>query len=75
MADIELTIKIPQKWFDDIVREKFTEIDELCALIQHGIPLPKGHGKLIDADELPRDIEWDDIEKALAIIEANKEDE
>ena len=48
MADIELVIKIPEKWFDDMVREEFEDVDELCAVIQHGIPLPKGHGDLID---------------------------
>ena len=26
----------------------------LCAAIENGIPLPKGHGRLIDADELDR---------------------
>lgn len=41
MEDIELVIKIPQKWFDDMVREEFTDIDELCAVIQHGTLQPK----------------------------------
>lgn len=52
MADIELVIKIPEKWFNDMVREEFTDIDELCAIIQHGIILPKGHGRLIDENDL-----------------------
>lgn len=48
MPDIELVIRIPEKWFDDMVREEFTEVDELCAIIQHSTVLPKGHGDLID---------------------------
>ena len=48
MADIELVIKLPEKWFDDMVKEEFEDVDELCAVIQHGTPLPKGHGRLID---------------------------
>ena len=54
--------------------------------IRNGTPLPKGHGRLIDADKLePRDISpeaWNipmwgfelvDIEDAPTIIEADKE--
>ena len=51
-SDIELVIKIPQKWFDDMVKEEFIEVDELCAVIQHGTPLPEGHGRIGDIDEL-----------------------
>ena len=35
-----------------MVREEFIDVDELCALIQHSTILPKGHGRLIDADYL-----------------------
>lgn len=45
---MQIVIDIPEKWFDDMVKEEFTEVDELCAIIQHGTPLPKGHGRLID---------------------------
>ena len=38
---MKLIIDIPEKWFNDMVREEFTEVDELCAIIQHGIPFPK----------------------------------
>ena len=57
----------------------------LCSAIAHGTTLPKGHGRLIDADKLePRDIspeswyspmwgfELDDIEDAPTIIGADK---
>lgn len=35
---MQIVIDIPSKWFDDMVREEFTEVDELCAVIQHGTP-------------------------------------
>ena len=28
------------------------EVDEICEAILDGTPLPKGHGRLIDADEI-----------------------
>ena len=58
MADIELVIKIPEKTYKQL---KFlneqgfgTVIDEL---VVNGTLLPKGHGRLIDADELNEMIE------------------
>ena len=38
-----------------------------------GEKLPKGHGRLIDADKLCIDIEWSDIENAPTIVQADKE--
>ena len=76
----EIVIKIPEKWFDDMVREKFTEVDELCAIIQHGTELPKGHGELKDTDKIINDgiskgfCDWyDEIKNAEVLIEADKE--
>ena len=61
--------------------------EQIWRAIVNGIPLPKGHGRLIDVDKLePRDIspeawyspmwgfELVDIEDAPTIIEADKED-
>lgn len=48
---MQVVIDIPEKWFDDMVREKFAEVDELCAVIQHGTRLPKGHGRMIILSE------------------------
>ena len=72
---MQIVIDIPQKWFDDMVREEFIEVDELCAVIQHGTPLPKGHGRLIDADERIKEIDEEDrwvVDLAETIIEADK---
>lgn len=55
MADIELVIKIPeiQKKMVDAIMELPEQIEnDLISAIRHGIPLPKGHGRLIDANEL-----------------------
>ena len=82
MADIELVIKIDEKLYSDMKSLPFTTFAE--DVIINGTPLPKGHGRLIDADELkPRDIspeawyspmwgfELFDIEDAPTIIEAD----
>ena len=45
------------------------KINSDCPLIE----VPEPHGRLIDADKLFRDIEWDDIENAPAVIEAEGE--
>jgi len=60
MADIELVIKIPEWQYKTIKENKMgistgITINALCA-IQQGIPLPKGHGALIDKKELKENI-------------------
>lgn len=58
MADVELVIKIPEEDFEHIklVAEMQKEEAGLLimphsyTLIANGVPLPKGHGRLIDAD-------------------------
>lgn len=60
MADIELVIKINEDTYRRIqalVRDDYFEHD-ICGYsmqrIANGIPLPKGHGRLGDLDELNR---------------------
>lgn len=52
---MELVVKISEEIYKNI-QSKSTEIQaEGCAIenaILNGIPLPKGHGRLIDGDEL-----------------------
>lgn len=88
MADIELVIKIPEemyKWVNDV--NKFFDdygTSDFIDLVKNGTPLPKGHGKMIDADVLC-DYFWDNrsklythkdlqivIDNAPTIIEADK---
>ena len=55
MADMELIIKIPDhlykllKDFPSDSNESTIE-NVLMKAVEHGTPLPKGHGRLIDAD-------------------------
>lgn len=49
MADIELVIKVPEEDYEYL---KSHNKDGLYNAILKGTPLPQGHGRLIDADEL-----------------------
>lgn len=59
MANIELVIKIPEEEYQGVVNADKGRgqwgndlLGILCAGISDGTPLPKGHGRLIDADAL-----------------------
>ena len=82
--DIELVIKIPEELYNHIMNDNvyFLEDGEkLHDIVKNGIPLPKGHGDLIDrnsilCDDLPCNLcgHTDECFKLLAptIIEADK---
>lgn len=62
MADIELVIKISEdvytRLFDNGIQDNEIAVDDVCEMaraIRKGTPLPKGHGRLIDADYLRED--------------------
>lgn len=62
MADVELAIKIPEELFSEIDDENYQSViswydTTLYRAIKDGIVLPKGHGRLIDADTLKKDDE------------------
>lgn len=85
MADIELVIKINE---DTLKRYQESVDCEERAIIVHGTPLPKGHGRLIDGDKV-ENITWqepyyhdalnvltkvrDKVRELPTIIEADKE--
>lgn len=54
MASIELVIKIPEGLKKDFESEQWTALScmEMKDVLINGTPLPKGHGRLIDADKL-----------------------
>ena len=58
MSDIELVIKIDEQYLKDIKEcVKSGDIDyEPWLAIANGKQLPKGHGRLIDADALEKEI-------------------
>lgn len=61
MAEIELVIKIDEEDYE-IMQHNILVNNPLCPLSQeemvskvaNGIPIPKGHGRLIDADALEK---------------------
>ena len=80
MANVELVIRIPEEDYQNILHTGKVSFRTINA-IEAGIPLPKGHGRLIDADELENHLkedadEWDEyalarVEDAPTIIEAD----
>ena len=50
--DREIVIKIPEEYYEIIKHEVSVNHNEFkpFVLIANGTPLPKGHGRLIDAD-------------------------
>lgn len=85
---MKMVIDIPEGMLDELRTCKFPiqEAYRLCVVIESGIPLPKGHGRLIDADKLqsrtrlyaPRENEgllmrYADLQDAPTIIDADKE--
>ena len=77
---MELIIKIPNSTFTDLKKKQNrTEVD---VAVLNGTPLPKGHGDLIDRQELLKitlcktfGLRSVDIENAPTIIEADRGDE
>lgn len=55
MADIELVIKIPEEIYkaSQIIDVKYEDVIQIpLEVIKNGISLPKGHGRLVDADTI-----------------------
>ena len=86
---MEIVIKIDDERYKDIQRIAEVQLDRSRfqtaeQIIANGIPLPKGHGRLIDADALIDTLGCSDKdiyvkacieEDAPTIIEADKESE
>ena len=81
MADIELVIKISKEEYEMIVNSEDCGLHTLTRAVARGAILPKGHGRLIDADALNfADIDNANygsnyIRIAPTIIETDKEEE
>lgn len=84
---MQIVIEIPENFYNGVkvVTEESEDItEEVVTLpmecIANGIPLPKGHGRLIDADALKKAYKsgnWDlhkVLDGAETIIEAESED-
>ena len=82
---IDIDDNLYTRLFDNGV-DNYDDAVDMAKAIRKGIPLPKGHGRLIDADALKMDIrsnygyeEYEksefcsEIDDALTIVEADKE--
>ena len=83
MADIELVIKIPEKIYKHILSMQFeipgsrsgkSLLEEILKAIRTGTPLPKGHGRLIDEDQIPGDSGWDFSDRLMSTPTIIEED-
>lgn len=82
---MKYVIETSEEFYEDCKR--FAEYNEADKVIANGIPLPKGHGRLIDADALKKEsvmcptvgnaetllLDISDVENAPTIIEADEE--
>ena len=61
MADIELVIKIPEEEYKCVqITGHIGNVTQVSNAIFTGKPIPKGHGRLIDADEALKAMDtWD----------------
>lgn len=94
MADVKLVIKINEdvytRLFDNGIQDNEIAVDDVCEMarsLRRGIPLPKGHGSLIDisnidvieledSNHIIRHIKGDEVDvyiSAPIIIEADAE--
>ncbi len=59
---MKLVIDIPEEMYKDYVLVNLSRgngkniVYDFLKAIKHGTPLPKGHGRLIDADEIIREL-------------------
>ena len=57
MKQIELVIRIPENAFDHYREgsEDSRDEAEIGFAVRHGTPIPKGHGRLVDENDLIKD--------------------
>ena len=86
MSDIELVIKIPEEIYkaSQIIDAKYEDVIQIpLEVIANGIPLPKGHGRLIEdkfitITDIREDgseftyVPYEVIEDALTILEGGR---
>ena len=79
---MKLVIDIPDDFCDKMRKQNgmsYTEAEVVVDAFYKGTPLPKGHGRLIDADALWKKWVFDaigkqEIDEAPTVIEAESED-
>ena len=81
----EIIVKLPDEVYEDI-KATYNGTDVIYCAVKYGTPLPKGHGRLIDANAYAKDVKkhyFDNdmvircmniaSQNAPTIIEADKE--
>ena len=80
---MQIVIDIPESIYEEVMSGDWSNFTPygFCKAIENGIRLPKGHGRLIDADALDRrnvncaNVPMNFVDVAPTIIEADKESE
>ena len=67
---MQIVIDIPEEEYEDIIYSEDCGLHRLTRAIANGTPLPEGHGRLIDADVLDRDLENAQVNLGDALSEA-----
>lgn len=76
MEDIELVIKIPEAYYELVIKRCKDPV--LLNAFKNGTPLPKGHGRLFDERDIVNgnyEVTGNRIYELEPIIEADKESE
>ena len=70
---MEIVIDIEQELYEEILSRKYSKT-RLEKAVANGTPLPEHHGRLIDADAIPRHLvrDMDEIDKQPTIIEGSE---
>lgn len=75
---MQIVIDIPDRIYKRQGYLNIIDSDILRNALKNGTPLPKGHGRLIDEEQIPGDSGWDFSDRLMltpTIIEADKESE
>ena len=77
MEHVELVIKIPEEIYNEIKEKHSISLEHfisytayLTLAVEYGTPLPEGHGRLIDANEVTA---YNNLYEVPTIIDAAKE--
>ena len=73
---MQIVIDIPEEILKQEVYTNVDLIQTIAPAVHNGTPIPKGHGRLIDADEVKELVKgWSTyaVDKALTLVEAENE--
>ena len=70
---MKLMIDIPNEWFDQMVREEFTKVDELCAIILHSVATPsnwsQADGDLISRQAVIKAVDKHTLDRSEIVLD------